>query len=507
MSRRRWPRWLLEGSFVALTALAIVPFWLTRILPMQDYPHHLLFARALMSYRDPSSPFFGAYTLGFPIAPITLPLFLLRGLGALFGIENAGKIIWSLSVLLLPVAAIDLLRVLRRDIGAALLVYPLLFSYWLIGGFFAFATGMPLLLFGLGAALRHFEAPSLRRGITLGALACALFLWHALLFAQLMLDVGILWILLRGGSIREKLRKLAPLVPSLALIAIWMLAVIQGRSPGKKPAAWPPFFENAGHFFDYIGPILPEGTGIILLFALVVAVAAMFGKPEAPLADEIPIYRVKNPFAWLVLGSAICYLVLPSTCFGVEGIQNRQAYLAALLFVFAWNVPSAPKARALVLSVLGLGSALWLSHIGRRFAVFNQETAGASRLIDRLGPGNTLLASLSDVSTRSFPGKPLVALDLYASVRHGGLPNASFAGYDINVIRYVGDKNPMPGISGRWAGHPELSKFDYLLVRAPLPPNAAQANGVNLVASDGGFWLYGICGSRAFPDCEKKTSH
>jgi hypothetical protein len=109
----------------------------------------------------------------------------------------------------------------------------------------------------------------------------------------------------------------------------------------------------------------------------------------------------------------------------------------------------------------------------------------------------TLLAPIGPGSTVAFPGRPLVAVDLYASIRHGTLPNSSFAGYDTNVIRYVDDRNPMPGLRGRWLGDPRLRRFDYVLLRDAherLP-------GLELVSRDGEWELYAVCGSRKRPRC------
>jgi hypothetical protein len=309
----------------------------------------------------------------------------------------------------LPAASLYLLRVLGRDRWAVLLVYPLLISYWVIGGFFAFATAAPLLVLGLACAVRWFEAASWRHGAALAVIACALHLWHSLVLAQLLFDVGVLWLLVRFDDARARLRALAPLVPSLAIFAAWMLATVHGRAPGTRPPLWPPFLDNAGHFFEFIGPIVPGATGAVMLLALVVAAGALAPGRAAPEAGR---FRVPNPFAWLALLAALSFLCFPVVCFGVEGIDNRQPWLAALLFVFGWSLPARAAPRAALLALVGGAGALALGHLGARFAAFDRESAGASRLIDRLGPGDTLLAPIGAGSTASFPGKPLVAVDL-----------------------------------------------------------------------------------------------
>jgi hypothetical protein len=173
-----------------------------------------------------------------------------------------------------------------------------------------------------------------------------------------------------------------------------------------------------------------------------------------------------------------------------------------LLFVFAWSLPARPPGRTALLVLVGGAGALALAHLCFRFAAFDRETAGASRLIDRLGPHDTLLAPIGAGSTASFPGKPLVALDLYASVRHGGLPNTSFAGYGYLYVRYVNGKNPMPGLTGKWIDSPALRRFDYVLLRESTAAAAStRRRGLRPVAKDGAWSLFAVCGSKALPVC------
>lgn len=484
----------------ALTLLAAVPFWLTRLLPMQDYSNFLLFARAYGDCRDPASPFFGTYTTGFPLSPLLLPILITRAIGAFTDLETGGRVIWTLYAVGLPLSSLYLLRVLGRDRWAVLLVFPIVLSYWVIGGFFAYGTAGPLLVLGLAASVRWLSRPTWPRGAVLAALFAAAHLWHALVFAQLCFDFGALWLLARFEDPRARLRALAPLVPALGLFCAWTLAGLQGHVPRARAAVWPPFFDNAAHFFEFIGPVIPQASGAIVVLAVVLAVGAIPRLRLAPAAPEPSPFRVETPFAWLAALSVVLYMILPSKWLGVEGLGNRQPWVAALLLVFAWSLPARPWPRAALLALVGGVGAAVLVHMASRFAAFSRESGGASRLIDRLGPGETLLAPVGVGSTPSFPGKPLIALELYASIRNGGLPNGSFAGYKMHLVRYVGDRNPMPGISGPgWIDQPGLKRFDYVLLRGPTA--AARPQVVQEVARDGEWTLFAVCGSKARPRC------
>ena len=485
---------------VALTILAVAPFWLTHLLPMQDYPQMLVLARAYGDCHDPSSPFFGTYTTGFPLSPLLLPILLLRALGALAGLETAGRVMWTLYAVGLPAASIHLLDVLGRDRWAVLLVFPIALSSWVIGGFFAFATAAPLFVLGLALAVRWLEAPTWRRGAALSLLLCALHLWHSLAFAQLLLDFGVLWLLHRAGSTRARLLALWPTAPALVMFAVWMRVTIIGRASAPKPLLWLPFADNATHFLDFVEPAVPVATRAAMLVAsLVLAGALVRSRAPAPAAPRP--FGLQSPFALLAAIAVVSYMVLPTDGLGVQGINTRQPWIAALLLVFAFRLPSVPALRVALLAVVGVAGALVLGDLARRFVAFDRESAGASRLVDRLGPGETLLSPLRGGASASIPGKPLAALELYASIRHGVLPSSSFAGYDVNLIRYVGDKNPMPGLIVSWLGSPDLVRYDHVLLRGSNAGLAAHPELIRPEATDGEWTLYAVCGGKALPRC------
>jgi hypothetical protein len=490
----------LAVVMVALTALAVAPLWRTHLLPFQDYPQILTLARAWGDCTDPTSPFFGTYERGMTFGPLLLPILLLRGIGAVGGLELAGRVMWTLYVVGLPLAALHLLRSLGREGWAVLLVFPLIFSYWVTGGFFAFATAAPFVVLGLSFGVRWLRTSAPRDGGAFALIACGLQLWHALAFAQLAFAFGILWCLCRFDDLRARSDALSPLLPSTSLFLAWLGFALVRRTPGDRAPTWPKFFENAQHLLDAVGPLLKDAPGatvvaVVLLVGCALGFGAPAGGPKAP-------FRVANPFGWVALAAALSYFALPGTCFGVEGIANRQPWFAALLAVFAFPLPDRRFARALVLGGIGAAGAVLLFFMGSRFAAFDAESAGASRLIDRLQKGDTLLAPIGGGATDSFPepAKPLVAVEQYATIRHGGLPDKSFAGYDTNIVRYVNGTNPMPGFNGAWRARlPELRRFDYLLMRIEVAPPLP--DHLHLVATDGAWRLYAVCASRAHPQC------
>ncbi len=478
MPARRWTLVL----FAALTALSIGPIWIPRILPMQDYPQILVLARAFGDCRDPSTPFFGTYTTGFLLAPLLLPILALRALALPFGLETAGRLLWTLYAIGLPASAAHLLGALGHDRRGALLVFPIAISAWVLGGFFAFATAAPLVLFGLALAVRWLEAPTARRGAGLAAVFVALHLWHALALAQLALDLVLLCLLRRGGLAR-KARALAPMLPAAALFVAWCRAAILVREGSGGPVSWPAFGPNALSFLDHVVPDVPAARIVTLVLAPFVIAGAVVGLRRSRAAA----FGVESPLAVLGFVAAACFLAFPADGLGVQGLGNRQPWFAALFLALGARLPGA-RLRAGVLALASAAAVVTLGDLTRRFTAFDVETRGASRLIDRLRDRETLLAPMRGGASTSIPGKPLTALELYASIRHGGLPSSSFAGYPINLVHYV-DANPMPGLAVDWLESPELKRYDYVLLRGGKEISDAR---LRPTATDGAWTLYAV---------------
>jgi hypothetical protein len=326
----------------------VVPVWSSTLLPLQDYPQLLAFARIAGDCTDPGSPFYGTYTTGWPLSPLVLPVALLRLLALASSIEVAGKGLISACLIALPLAARSLLRALGRNEWLVVPVVALSYSYWLSGGFFAFATTMPLLLTGLAVAIAWLRGPTWRSALLLAGISTALFLWHALVYAQLMFDFALLWLLWRAPGRRARIAVLWPLVPSVVLAALSMwTTVLHSPAGGPRGAApaWPSLAANASQFFEYVGPIVPRGSAFAMLLLGVVALASLLALRDAPAKPSLQS-RSRNPLLLCSLAAVACCFVLPAFCFGVEGVNNRQPWIAALFFVLGAGLPAGRRARA-----------------------------------------------------------------------------------------------------------------------------------------------------------------
>src|SRR5215471_1607051 len=89
-----------EYAFGALTLALLVPLWVVRYPPFQDFPQYVALARTLADYRSPSLGFQHYFSLNFDTYVLFAPLV-------------AAKLVLSIAIVATPWG----LRILLRSIG------------------------------------------------------------------------------------------------------------------------------------------------------------------------------------------------------------------------------------------------------------------------------------------------------------------------------------------------------------------------------------------------------
>ena len=495
---------LAYGVVVAgLTLLAARVWWLSAIVPGQDYPQFLVFVRAAGDVADPSSPFHGTYATAPWFVPTVLPIQLTRGLALLCGgsIEAAGKVLLTLDYAALVAAGALLLRVLGRPRWAIVLLFPIIHSRWtVIGGYVAYATAFPLIVLGWALAVLWLQRRDRASGVWFGLCLCVTLLWHGVGYAMLGLGFAGLWLLWRAPSMRARLLGIVPTLPSLALLAVWVGSTFHSKA-GSSSLHWRPFWEAADKLLDHVWATVPHATARALLLAVLV-LGGLVASPRnvGARGAAARMWRVDNPFLWLGGLYLLGYFVCPIDALGVEILSPRFSIQAAMAFVFAWNLPQPTVMRAAVVAAAS-GFSLWcLGDVADRFRAFDAETRGASQLMDRVGLHETLYHYPSQGGASAAfntPNRAMIELQQFSTVRHGGLPNSSFAGYGMNYVRYV-DGNPMPFLNGPPAMTAAMTRFDYVLTHAGQGPTNPRFRKLE---EREGWELYGVCGSQRLPVC------
>jgi hypothetical protein len=252
--------------------------------------------------------------------------------------------------------------------------------------------------------------------------------------------------------------------------------------------------------FDEAWACVPHYPQLSVALACIVVLGLLICRTNV--GARVRMWRMENPFLVIAVAHIVVFLVAPDHMNHVDGIRTRFTYTAMLAFVFAWNLPGRPVARGLVLAAV-FGFTVWcLCDITERFHAFDAETRGASALMDRVGLHETLYYEAADEgASHLFAGptnRPLRELEQFATVRHGGLPRSSFAGYGYTYLRYANGSNPMPFIAGAPSWSADMTRFDWVMTRKGDGPSDPRFRWVE---ERDGWVLYGVCGSARFPRC------
>ena len=492
---------------LTLTFLAARVWWLSAIVPGQDYPQFLVFVRAAQDCADPSSPFHGTYTTASWFVPTVLPIQLTRVLSLLCGgsIEAAAKLLLTLNNVAMVASSAYLLRLLGRPRWAVVLLFPLIHSRWtVIGGFVVYATAFPLVVLGWALGVRWLRRRDRVSGVLLGLWLCVTLLWHGLGFGVLGLGFAGLWLLWRAPSMRARALAVVPTLPSLVLMVVWVGSTFQKKA---EPTSWHwrPGWEAADKLLDHVWATVPHATARALLLAILVIGGLVLSRRNVGASGPAArMWRVDNPFLVVSGIYFAAYFLLPEDGLGVEVLSPRFSIQAATAAIFAWNLPSPRVMRASVVAAVA-GFAVWcLGDIADRFRAFDADTRGASQLMDRVGLHETLYnypAQGGASAAFTTPNRAMIELEQFSTARHGGLPNSSFAGYGMNYVRFVGT-NPMPFLRSPPSWNQDMARFDYVLVRSGQGPTDPRFRHLE---DREGWQLYAVCGSKRFPVCGTDT--
>jgi hypothetical protein len=373
--------------WLALTALAMIPLWSARILPMLESPTDLAIGRIWHSLQDPVYHLSEFYALRFRALPGQLFPLLIHLLLYVSPIQVANKLVLSIYVIAFPLSVGFLARALGRSPWLALGAFPLLFSRNWMFGYGGFLLGSAALFFGWALVLRILRTGS-RRDLSWLLLATGV-AYFAHVVPWLLLIVGGLALILnqlRGP--RHWVGALLGLLPSMILAGLMLMDEL-GEQVFFKSDEWHAVYRDFPALvidfpkraidvmqgsFDYV-------IGGVMLAALVALLALQ--RPESEDAAE----RRKLPLLLITLTCG--YMLLPwevKKPFVVLNCAARVAPLLATLFLLLPKGAIHGRMRLLFTPILIAGVAMPL-RLSRLYRDFGRRNLGFARLLHEVPHG------------------------------------------------------------------------------------------------------------------------
>jgi hypothetical protein len=369
------PEWVV---FAVVSAANLIPIWAFRYFPGQDTADHLYAVGVLRALGNGTAPpavasaFASALALKTNVLFHGLMLALLR-LG--LSIELAHRLVLSGYALALPLAGLFCVRAAAPASGPlALLLLPLVWSWFAIQGLYNYVLSLPPALVWLGIVARDGGRPRHLAALALGASAVVVFLAHAVTFSILLLVTGIriAFPAERSGAgattAPAPLARLAAAGPfARALLPSLLLAAASWRGGLTAPASSEPTL-SSWEMYDFpsaIGAFFVEFAmryHLIDLAVLAPPLLVLMGLPlfagrsgKDPQAPRWPLHAAG------VL--ALLYLFSPHIVLGSDLAPRLRPLLVFALLCYS-GVALSPIARrrvALLALASGLGGAALLA--------------------------------------------------------------------------------------------------------------------------------------------------
>jgi hypothetical protein len=515
------PLWTLV--FTALSIASVYPIWRAKHPPLQDLPQHLAAISVLANYPDLALGKYFELTLG-QTQYLTYYL-LAQALSYLTGVTLANKLLLCGSLIAVPWSLASLLRALGRDPRVAIFAFGLTYNAHLVLGFFNFLAALPLVFWGLCAAIRFRREHTLKRGVILGVLLLVCFYMHVVPFAFLGLGA---FMLLVGDSFKLTWQRGLAFIPVSIAAGGWLASTPAGRATLAAAEAAQtvekPIYVTIGQAIRELPTWLTDvlhrerddellvAWAALLLVAFAVGLAPWRGGkrktvpptvPTSPPADGAlsalgtlgtatavaldaltPAHSTSEPDVevqpgaqngWL-LGllsplAFIGYFVLPSAYDWIWPISGRFPLISLLFLVLLL-----PRMRGVLGGTVLVGAALVASlsfyEINRAFVQFEREEVGdidaAIAAIPKAERVAGLIFGGSSNIVRFAPFLHYVAL---YQARKGGVVMFTFAEFPQSPFRFKKETRP-PVPPPRWEWTPErvdpdrdLTWYRYVLVR------------------------------------------
>ena len=368
------PEWVV---FAVISAANLIPIWAFRYFPGQDTGDHLYAVEVLRALASGTAPPGLAAAFASALAWKTNVLFhvLMLGLVRLgLSIELGHRLVLSAYALALPLAGLFCVRAAAPSSAPlALLLLPLVWSWFAVQGLYNYVLSLPPALIWLGIVARDGARPRPPAGVTLAAAALVVFLAHAVTFAVLLLLTALRVVFPAEGSPVEpraepatrpawgpaaRLGAAGPIAlalsPSLLLAALsWQAGVGARAAPEPTVSSWEMYDlpSSIGAFFVefamryHLIDLAALGPPLIVLIGVPLLARRAGTKPEAP---RWPLHAAG------IL--AVLYLLSPHIVLGSDLAPRLRPLLVFSLFCYG-GVALSPRARRRV-ALLALGSGL-----------------------------------------------------------------------------------------------------------------------------------------------------
>ncbi len=463
--------------YLAVAVLASTPAWIVKHPPMQDLPFHLATIRAIRSYHDPAYGFDQNFVLTFGRTQYVVYYLIGAALAVFVGVVAANVILVCACLGGTVLALRSLLTALGRDERLTLLVVPLLVNVMFMYGLLPFLLAVPIMVWGLAIAVRHFERPAPHTGALLCVVALALFYSHVLPFGLFCIGYAAMFPWTKPSRWAFCA---APAVP-VGLVLVWWTFFTAAGKLARGAAT-----DNAGDprrpidaaivdIPNWFTNVFRDTSDEHALIALAIVVVAAFGLSLGDPDRSRPLSSNRS-YVIVPIACVVFYFLLPEGHGYIWLIAQRFPILFAITAIPLVRMPRGGRGVLVAAAALALGAAS-VVNVCQHFIRFELDEVGdIDGAIRAMEPNRRVCALIYDKTSAILNNQPFLHFGSYYQVEKGGVVMFTYAGYAHWPIDFRPDKYPPPGGPARlrWEWTPELVSmrevypyYDYVLTRGP----------------------------------------
>ena len=412
------PRWLL-GAMLGVCLVFSLPCLAFKYLPMTDLPQHEAIVSIMRHMHDPAWGFEPYYEWALGRTLYVFPYFLAMGLSFLVPLHWALRITVFIATLSYPLGVLLTLRALKKPLGLAFLVLPLLYNRSFFWGFIHFNLGLGLAFMALSQLVGPWSTAKGWRLAGLSLLSAATHVYGLLLLSL----YTVAWLI--AGERRKLLARVPWLVPAAIALAAW--GGLLAKASGFGGAQWLPFQYRLREIGNSIlGGYRDRSEDFILVAWLFVTVVLVWRSLPVSLRRWRRLAAHERATYILVIANLAGYFLLPVATATAKFINFRHVLIAAMLLPFAISEYDYSKRRLVAKLLPAALAAVALANTAFHLWRFDRE-AGEFDAVLALLPREPHLAQMTDQAGGAvMRSSPYMHFAAYGQAERGGVLADSF---------------------------------------------------------------------------------
>ena len=412
--------------FLALVIVHLLPIWLFPYFPTQDGPSHVYNAQVLAEYSNPKYEFERYYQINWRPFPNWLSHALLAILLKLFPALIAEKLFLSFYVILFPLAILYFVNAVQPGRSLiALVVFPFIYNYLFLMGFYNFAVSVPLFFLALGYWWKNREQMTRDKIIRLNVLIVLIYFAHLISYVFILFSIGLMAILHFQKRMYKTLLTGCYLLPAGLLLIVYLPTsdLMAGGCPKLS-------LERTGEllrqFLSMRILVSYSETQAKIAALIVVLLGYLFIQTlwtYRPVADTRFSKRLTSQDSFFVLFVVLfgLYLILPNSVGPGGWVNDRLAILASMVLLGWFRVADRVWWRRGFAIAIAMISLINIAYISYTLKILNAELREFNSQTDHIERNKIVLPLFFEPNGKSLRVGIFVNAANYYCFDNGGI--------------------------------------------------------------------------------------